>query len=332
MKPWMTPRAGPGAIVKVGLQVAAALLQLPKDIFVQQLPMAAPLPRSPAEVELRKAVDKLMDNGAEPWVGNPGYAVFDDEETNIVNEKMKLLLKPSTDNTVVEELSEAGRNQSEIDKRKRSPATYGEVTVAGARQLFHHMGLIDGTPVVYESSNNGIVFLDMGSGRGKLVMQAYMELPHITKAMGVELAPNRHRTAVEAWEAIRLTAMNLRAGQKEEDMVIPDAEIEFLLQDFLESDLSQVTHIYISSLCFPDNLMYHIANKLEKEAHKLQCVATIRQFPVEFEKRGIRDRVNYELVRKVFGMIRRSEYVEMTWTQHRGGGCEVHIYTNAPFV
>jgi Histone methylation protein DOT1 len=325
----MAPRASPGAIVKVGLQVAAAFFQLPQDIFVQQLPMAAPLPRSPAQVELRKAVDKLMDDEVEPWASNPGYALYEDKETNFVNEKMKLL-KPGTAKIAAEEMSEAGKNQNDFAKRKYSPATYGEVTVAGARQLFFHMGLTNCPSSTYESCNNHVVFLDLGSGRGRLVLQAYMELPQITKAMGIELAPNRHRTAVDAWEKLQSMARNIRAGQKEGDMVVPDAEIEFLSEDFLESDLSQVTHIYISSLCFPDNLMYHIANKLEKEAPKLQCVATIRPFPTEFEKRGIRDRINYEVVSKVFGMIKRSEYVDMTWTQQMGGGCEVHFYTKAP--
>jgi Histone methylation protein DOT1 len=285
--------------------------------------------RSHAEVELRRTVDSLMDDEVEPWVSKPGYDVFDVSETLFVNDQVKLL----TPDPIMAAASEAEMIQNGIHEQNHEPATYGEVTSAGARQLFNHMGMA--TTNAPPTNNNGstctnhdsIVFVDLGSGRGKLVIQAYMELSRITKATGIELAPSRHQAAVEAWEELQSTARKLRASQNEGHSLVPEAEIEFLLEDLLESDLSQVTHIYLSSLCFPDKLMYHVAKKLEKDAPKLQCVATLREFPMEFENRGIPNQAGNELFDGASGMKRRSEFVEMSWTKRRGGGCEVHVYT-----
>jgi hypothetical protein len=282
--------------------------------------------RSHAEVELRRTVDGLMDDEVEPWASKPGYNVYDESETILVNDQVKLL-KPDPNMTTK---SEAETIQNEIHEQNHEPATYGEVTSAGARQLFNHMGMTTDVPPTNGSTHHdSIVFVDLGSGRGKLVMQAYMELCRITKATGIELAPSRHQAAVEAWEELQSTARKLRASQKEEHRLVPEAEIEFLLENFLESDLSQVTHIYLSSLCFPDKLMYHVSNKLEKDAPKLQCVATLRQFPLDFENRRVLAHSDRELVAGASGMKRRSEFVEMSWTKRRGGGCEVHVYTQA---
>ena len=79
--------------------------------------------------------------------------------------------------------------------------------------------------------------------------------------------------------------------------------------------------------------MHQVATKLEREGPHLQCVATLRDFPYEFHWTGIRDRKKYETCRKVFsfGMIKRSEFVEMSWTANQGKGCEVTIYTKSQF-
>jgi Histone methylation protein DOT1 len=290
-----------------------------------------PLAVSPAELERRRTVDDLMNDEVEPWVSKPAYDLYNDSESIFINDQLKLLNPVPTS---AKKMSEEERSREEVHERNRTPSTYGEVTSAGARQLFNHMGMTHNLPSDHDdtTSQDDIVFVDLGSGRGKLVIQAFIELPRITKATGIELAPSRHQSAVTAWEELQSTARTLRGNPMAGDASIPEAEIEFLLLDLLQSDLSEVTHIYIASLCFPDALMHHIAVKLENHAPKLQCVATLREFPMEFEKQGIRDRTNYEFVDKVFGMIRRSEFVEMTWTKRRGGGCEVHFYTKVPFV
>ncbi|CAB9515041.1 Histone methylation protein DOT1 [Seminavis robusta] len=294
--------------------------------------MVTVAPLSQSEVALRKSVDQLLSDSVEPWASRPGYAVFDDEECNVVNTKMqRLSIKTPSAQDTPEKPPEPRDPDDSVEARKRAPATYGEITSAGARQLFYHMGLsTDDTG----NEEEEIVFVDLGSGRGKLILQAYMELPRLSKATGIELASPRHDTAVTAWTDLQSTARKLRFGGQPENesssKIIKEATVEFLNEDFLEVDLSNVTHMYISSLCFPETLMYHIAAKLERDAPKLKCVATLRAFPAEFQKRGILDRTSYELVYKTFGFVDRIEEVEMTWTQHRAGGCPTYVYTKAP--
>ena len=58
-----------------------------------------------------------------------------------------------------------------------NPSTYGEVTTLGARQLFYYMGMTTKErdhPPTHQPDT--IVFCDLGMGRGKLVVQAFLEL------------------------------------------------------------------------------------------------------------------------------------------------------------
>ena len=76
------------------------------------------------------------------------------------------------------------------------PSAYGEVSRRGARELFKAMGL--------QREGVGACFIDLGSGVGRLVAQAWLELPpsSMDRAIGVELAPTRHAAAVRAWRRL----------------------------------------------------------------------------------------------------------------------------------
>jgi hypothetical protein len=208
-----------------------------------------------------------------------------------------------------------------LAKDQPKPSTYGEVTPLGARQLFYYMGMADDF-----DDSNPIVFCDMGSGVGKLVMQAYLELPRVTRSIGVELAPLRHAGAVKAWEELQLSAKETR-NQITSKLPVSVADVELTEGDFLDVDLSKVSHIYISSLCFTEDMMDEIAKKIERDAPNIQCVATLRALPSKFRQKGISDRINYDLVYKTFGLVERTEYVEMSWTVYSNSGATVHIYT-----
>ena len=284
----------------LGVHLVAGLFQVPPDVVASHIPMAAPIPESMAEVAHRKAIDKLMCEESEPWISSCGYPVFDDDDGDVVNEKMAVSIEPG----------------------HHKPGTYGEVTTIGARQLFYHMGL-SGTKEEVPEDEEGLVFMDLGSGVGKLVVQAFMELPRISQAIGIELAPVRHQHALAAWKELEAAASEVRKSREP----VRDATLELLEADIFDADLSKATHLYISSLCFSDAMMHRLAAKLEQEAPRLQCVATLRAFPMSFRRKGILDRVSYEVVMKTLGMIERTEYVEMSWTKHTGRGCQVVIYT-----
>ena len=113
------------------------------------------------------------------------------------------------------------------------PSAYGEVTPSGARQLFDTMG-------VHTASD--AVFADLGSGAGRLVVQAWLELPMVQRAIGVELAPSRHATAVSAWDSLVESGATAQFAHGR-------AAPEFRLASMLETDLSAATHVYVASLC-----------------------------------------------------------------------------------
>lgn len=311
------------SFANIGIEIVAGLFQLPPDVVASQIPMAAPFPTSPAEIAHRQAVDDLLSDKSDVWTNNLGYMLEEDVDSKIVNDKMRNLQANSVS------------RDSEKEEKPYKPATYGEITTIGARQLYFHMGLKGGFyhNCPENNSSGKIVFCDMGSGVGRFVMQTYMEIPRVSKSLGIELAPLRHQHALTAWDQIHSRAESIRKEIicQNGGEVFSDATVEFVQADFLEADLTEVTHMYISSLCFTEDMMYELAAKLEHGAPNLQCVATLRAFPKQFEKKGILDRKNYEVVHKLFGtMIARTEYVEMSWTSLIGNGNAVFIYTKPP--
>ncbi|MFT7596552.1 MAG: hypothetical protein ACI8R4_003888 [Paracoccaceae bacterium] len=84
-------------------------------------------------------------------------------------------------------------NLSKLDILRSSScsATYGELTQTGARNLIRHLG-----PEPQD------VFLDNGSGVGKLVLQAAMSVG-IRQCVGIERIRARHEYAVAGLEYAR---------------------------------------------------------------------------------------------------------------------------------
>ena len=120
--------------------------------------------------------------------------------------------------------------------------TYGEVTSLGVRQLAHAMNL---------SSSSDVVFYDLGSGVGRLVMQMALDFaPSLKAATGIELSLERHKIASSILSEIAWTKPSLTDS------------VNFLNSDVLELDLSDATHVYISSLCFPKPVLRQLQDYL----------------------------------------------------------------------
>jgi len=325
------------SVGKIGIDFLAGIFQVPPDIVAANLPMLAPLPTSPADLAHRKRVDEILSEDTEVWEERAGYLLFAEADATLVNDKMKLLLelRPDLEGTAVFD-----------NTLHQNPATYGEVTTTGCRQIFYNMGMTgayaasassgdDAADNPEEAVSNAIHFIDMGSGVGKFAMQAYLELPRIASSKGVELAPARHENAVAAWKELQELAREIRHSIPDHSSLedgVPDAKVEFIQGDLLEVDISEITHMYISSLCFTDDMMYQLGKRFERgDAPKLECMASIRQFPLLFERKGILDRISYKSVQKTFGFICREELVDMSWTD-RGPGCTVYFYSKPPYT
>ncbi|CAJ1343481.1 unnamed protein product [Effrenium voratum] len=176
-----------------------------------------------------------------------------------------------------------------------NPTTYGEVTASGARHLARAMGLD-------EAQAGPFVFMDLGSGVGKLVVQAYLEWPSVRSAVGIELAKERAEEASEAWACLLSSglAQSLRSAL---GGGVAGEDVHLLQGDMLTADLSQATHIFISSLCLGDHLLGKLVEKLSREATSLHSLASLRALPRS---------------RTAGFCYVGSIYAEMTWTGVEG--------------
>ncbi|CAE7324407.1 unnamed protein product [Symbiodinium natans] len=178
--------------------------------------------------------------------------------------------------------------------------TYGEVTPTGARRLAEALGL---SQAGFGSSH----FVDLGSGCGKLVTQAYLEWPAVKRAVGVELCPERTAQAKQAWSKLVAsgTAASLRGSMLQQNVSQRTVQEDLVLVqgDLLEADISQATHIFVSSLCFGEELLAAVCSKLGREASSLRRAATLTALP-HSRAAGLR--------------YTGSVFAEMTWTGVEG--------------
>mmetsp|Transcript_1633 Transcript_1633/g.3552 ORF Transcript_1633/g.3552 Transcript_1633/m.3552 type:complete len:279 (+) Transcript_1633:996-1832(+) len=113
-----------------------------------------------------------------------------------------------------------------------------------------------------------IVFCDLGSGVGRLVTQIYLDQPErVKQAIGIELAEGRHKIAADALNGILQESDPCVAeesdGKCNDDISTANLPIQLIQGDATEVDLdSAITHVFISSLCFPEDVLLTIQEKL----------------------------------------------------------------------
>lgn len=302
----------------LAVRILASVMHVPPECISLMLPMMPPPVLSMAQAEHRAEIDLVL---SQFWGKLDGFEI-PEEDVFAVDEAY---CKVSIDAPVPKGIA--------INDRKR-PSTYGEITALGARQLFGYMGMYDrsvlfSNNVPNDDDSNGkdkLSFYDLGSGTGRLIVQSYMELPRLGQAVGIEMAPSRHNLAVEAWgrlrngKAERIRSAGLEAhNHSDEEPEKHKCLVRLQKGDLFSLDVSEATHIYVSSLCFNDRMMEKLAEKLQKEARALQCCATLREFPSGLSFFGGQSHLPPSM-----------EWVEMTWTVARGEGCPVYFYHKPP--
>ena len=121
------------------------------------------------------------------------------------------------------------------------------------------------------------VFLDLGSGVGKMVMLAALEGQSVSRSIGVELCMTRHARAVLARE--RLLACVDTAAERARCEAIELIQDDMLTSHgAVASAVSACTHVFLSSLLFNVETMHRLAEILEG-AEQLVAVATLQEFP-----------------------------------------------------
>ena len=136
-----------------------------------------------------------------------------------------------------------------FEKTVSVPETHGEILDVGIEKLISMMRL---------SEND--VFLDLGSGRGKVVQQVFLN-SRAKEAVGIELLFDLHDAAKTAAEKIRKEINNRR--------------LTFLCGDFLKTPLPFATVLFINSTCFSQSMLRAIG-KIINQTPTIRSVFSTR--------------------------------------------------------
>lgn len=150
-------------------------------------------------------------------------------------------------------------SQVRCDTSRNEELTYGESTFFLLHKALKHV----------ENLGNMATFYDLGCGKGRLVL--FMSLFTRLKSVGIDLLPEFISIAKQVSSLNHLNT-------------------EFLLEDFLESDLSKANLIYVTWTCFVDSTRQQLTSNFEQlpnlhyifsvsypvESDKFKCIAKIK--------------------------------------------------------
>lgn len=213
---------------------------------------------------------------------------------------------------------------------------YGEITPIGTRQLMEDLELLRVLVLDEEeeehaaSRNKEIVFYDLGSGEGKAAVQILLETmtttktnqdrANVTKVVGVELSPARHKMAVHCWNNLQQFLLrNNNQVQEDVQWLIVDGgeltteanenqpisseklqlalqklrntfqqtdsgrKLHFIHGNLLNIDFSDATHIFASSIFFGEPVleaMGQIMNKYAQQFESLKIIGALSDLKV----------------------------------------------------
>ncbi len=120
---------------------------------------------------------------------------------------------------------------------------YGEILRAGTDTIIEKINK-------YKKISDKDVFVDIGSGAGKLVMHTAIK-SDIKTLVGLEIVPQRQRYSKHILDKIK----------------IDDKSIFFLEKDARDFDLSVATIIFMNDVCFEDSLTKEIYSRIPKGCH-----------------------------------------------------------------
>lgn len=169
-------------------------------------------------------------------------------------------------------------------------SVYGEVLPEGVQTLLD--AVQDEIPMDVED-----VFVDLGSGTGKVAMHAVLVLP-CKKVMGIELSETRYNHGVKAIEA----AIEVAKGQNEKSRV--DDEIRSLKKTFaanvvrasvndrlqlIHGDITipiynDATHLFAASTTWPSSLLEQVVELVLHSVTNCKTFSTLSSLSREYLK------------------------------------------------
>jgi len=151
------------------------------------------------------------------------------------------------------------------EKHERYITTYGEMTLKGIEQL---VKLFEKSQPIQTYPINQQTFYDLGSGLGKNVMMVASLVPGI-KSKGIELVKERHNKAMIAYHMLKHKSKT---------------NIEFMCGSFFDYDIADAAWIFISNLCFTDEINKKLTEQLENQVKQNTLIACSIELPVSIFK------------------------------------------------
>lgn len=120
--------------------------------------------------------------------------------------------------------------------------TYGEILYPSVDKLMSAIQLTEHD-----------VFVDLGSGMGKIVIQFFLKSA-IKAAYGIELLPELHQHALNAAKSLQQNLPDFYKGRR---------KLTFLLGDILETSFTKATVALLNSTCFTQSLLNELGKIIE---------------------------------------------------------------------
>ena len=146
------------------------------------------------------------------------------------------------------------------EKHEQYVTTYGEMTLKGIELLIK---LFEKSQPIRTYPINQQTFYDLGSGLGKNVMMVASLVPGI-KSKGIELVKERHNKAMVAYNTFKNKSKT---------------NIEFICGSFFDYNISDAAWIFISNLCFTDEINKKLTEQLEKQVKQNTLIACSVELP-----------------------------------------------------
>lgn len=109
------------------------------------------------------------------------------------------------------------------------------------------------------------VFVDLGSGAGKIVVQAFLN-SKVKEALGIEFVPELHQQALTVAE---------RIAKELPDFYLANRKLTFMLNNFLEVPLTTATVALINATCMSQQTLTRLGNIFNRNTN-IHTVMTLR--------------------------------------------------------
>lgn len=139
--------------------------------------------------------------------------------------------------------------------------TYGEILYSGVDKILS---------VIQPSKND--VFVDYGSGLGKIVIHAFLK-SLVREAHGIESVPALYQQAMNAAQRLQHELPGFYQGRR---------KLTFLLGNFLELPLTNVTIALVNATCFTQSLLNELGKILD-QTPSIHTVLSLRPISI-FER------------------------------------------------